>query len=109
MANFKESLEADMSVFLDPEEFGEPLVLNGHSFTGTVDEDQLKERTKVEYEGISVGDILFFCRISELPGIWKPEMGARFKRDGGRLRIGTIFDVKTNAGMYEMILSFKEG
>lgn len=109
MGNFKESLVTDMSVFFNPDELGEPLVLNGEQFNGVVDDDTLKKRIKTEYEGITVGDLLFFCRVSDLPGQWRPEMGVRFQREGGRVRIGTIFDVNSNAGVYEMILEFNEG
>ena len=53
MSNFKQMLEADRAVFLDPEEFGEEHTVEGRSVVVVIDEAILVESKRAEELGKS--------------------------------------------------------
>ncbi len=100
MANFKDYLQSDHQVFFNPDEFGEISQINGRNLTVVEDEDRLAERTKKEFDGISIGELLYFVKAVEYGE--KPEIGEA-QRYGKRQMYVT--DVKESSGIYEIILS----
>jgi hypothetical protein len=70
MPGFKDYIAKDLDVFFNPEEFSESHKINGKDITVVIDNDQLKERTKKEYDSITVGEIQTFVdrqRLWECP------------------------------------------
>ncbi len=67
MSNFKQMLEADRAVFLNPEEFGEEHTVEGRSITVVIDEAILVESKRAEELGLAQGDIVLFGKSEDLP------------------------------------------
>jgi hypothetical protein len=102
--NLKEQLAKDVAVFFNPMEFGEEHTLDGRVITCVIDNDRLKERSKKEYEGISVGEILLFVKIEDVNK--KLEQGMPIVFDKRQMY---VFDIRKNLQMYEIILSQNVG
>ncbi|WP_147564685.1 hypothetical protein [Clostridium tyrobutyricum] len=101
MIRARDYFQRDLDIFTNSDEFAEEHVIDGRRIKIVVDNDELKERTKNEYDGIYVGDTLYFVKVSEYGR--KPEIDAVQIFDGA---FATIFDVKEISGMYEIILKF---
>ncbi len=97
MTDFKDQVLIDLKIFFN--EFAEPHTYNGKSVSVVIDNDHLKERSKKEYDGISVGDILFFILSSDLENIPEPEQQVKFDNS-----LYKVFDVRQDNGMCEVIL-----
>ena len=67
MSNFKQMLEADRAVFLDPEEFGEEHTVEGRSVVVVIDEAILVESKRAEELGLAQGDIVLFGKSEDIP------------------------------------------
>lgn len=104
MPGFKEQAALDRAVFFNPDEFAEPHQIDGRTLNVIVDEDQLKERSKKEYDGISVGEILYFVKAEDFGE--RPEEGTPQIFDGRQMY---VFDARDNDGMHEIILSQNRG
>lgn len=96
---FKEELEKDLDTFFNIQEFGEDHIVDRRKLSVVIDMDRLKERTKKEYEGIYVGDLLYFVNSKEYGKI--PEIDDTQVFDG---KLYKIFDAKNDMGVYEIIL-----
>ncbi|WP_058953164.1 hypothetical protein [Clostridium tyrobutyricum] len=101
MIRAKDYFQRDLDTFTNLDEFAEEHFIDNRKIKIVVDNDELKERTKNEYDGIYVGDILYFVNSSEYGR--KPEIDAVQIFDGV---VAAIFDVKEISGMYEIILKF---
>ncbi|MBN1071153.1 hypothetical protein DVV81_08215 [Clostridium botulinum] len=98
--NFKEQLKEDMNnVFFNNEEFAERHYIDGALKTIIVDNETLKERNQKEYDGIIQADLLYFIKSSDV--IKKIKAGDVQNFDGA---LYTVFDIKYDNGMYEIIL-----
>ncbi|TGE36883.1 hypothetical protein E4K67_17440 [Desulfosporosinus fructosivorans] len=102
--SFKDQLTKDLDVFLNTDEFAELHAINGVELVCTVDNDQLKERSKKEYDGIAAGELLFFVKKADY-GI-RPEEGTPVIFDGRQMY---VFNAREDTGMYEIILSQNRG
>lgn len=98
--SFKDMISADLNIFLNIDEFGEIHNIDGKDYTLIIDNDQLKERSKKEYDGISVGEVLFFVT-KEAFGK-KPSPGSPMTFNSKQMY---VFDSREDMGMYEIILS----
>lgn len=104
MSAFKDQLTSDLDVFLNQDEFADVHTIDGRELTVLVDNDQLKERSKKEYDGISIGEILYFVKATDLGSL--PEEGTPQIFDGRQMY---VFNARENLGMYEIILSQNRG
>lgn len=95
---------SDLDVFMNRDEFGEIHRINGRDMTVMVDNDRLMERSKNEYDGISVGELMYFVRKEELGK--RPEEGASQIFDGRQMY---VFSCREDNGLYEVILSQNRG
>ena len=97
--DFKEQLKKDIDTFLNIDEFAEKHIINKKELNIIIDNETLKERTKKEYEGIFVGDILYFVKATDygLP----PKAEDIQILDGRQYK---VFDVNIQNGVYEIIL-----
>jgi len=100
MSTFKELRDQDLNVFFNPEEFGELHAINGKPMVIIVDDERLKERIAKEFQGVTVGEILYQVPAS-VYGV-KPKINERQMFD---TRLFYVFDAKLIDGLYEIILS----
>lgn len=99
MPTFKDFIELDNATFFNENEFAETHNLDGRSVKVLVDNDRLQHRSKVEYEGVIVGDILYYVDSNDMPKIPKVDDMQRFDN-----AYCTVFDVRKDKGVYEIIL-----
>ncbi|NFE73371.1 hypothetical protein FDC27_05200 [Clostridium botulinum] len=100
MMNFKEQIQEDLNnIFFNIDEFGEKHYIDGIIKTVLVDNETLKERNQKEYDGIVQADLLYFIKSSDV--IKKIKAGDVQNFDGA---LYTVFDIKYDNGMYEIIL-----
>ncbi|WP_242864992.1 hypothetical protein [Clostridium botulinum] len=98
--SFKDIVQNDInSVFINIDEFGEKHYIDGIIKTVLVDNETLKERNQKEYDGIIQADLLYFIKSKDL--VNKIKVGELQRFDGA---IYTVFDVKYDSGIYEVIL-----
>lgn len=97
--NFKEQIKADLNIFFNPDEFGEAHIINNQKLNIVVDNEVLKQRNRKEYDGILQADLLYYVKATDI--IKKPVSGAVQTFDGV---LYTVFDVKIDSGVYEVVL-----
>lgn len=101
MSNFKDFLMKDLdNVFFNDDEFSEEHNINGKNMTVSIDNDRLMERSKKEFEGLSVGEILYFVKANDFGEL--PEQGTPQTFDG---RMMSVFNAREDTGVYEIILN----
>lgn len=103
MLNFKDMIAQDLKTFINPLEFSSSHNINGRDLIITVDNDRLKERSKKEYDGITVGEILYFVSASEYGELPEVEEIQIFDK-----RHMQVFDARVDNGLYEIILKRNE-
>lgn len=103
MSVFKDIIAQDMNIFMNSNEFAEPHIINGRTFNIVIDNDHLQERSKKEYDGISVGELLYFVAVNEYGN--PPAVDEYQAFDNRPMR---VFDVREDMGMYEIILKRNE-
>lgn len=100
MSLFKDLLQQDIdNVFMNPDELGEPHMIGDKQFAVVVDYELLKQRTKKEYDGMYVGDILFFVSAKKYGTA--PKIDSMLTFDG---KTYMVFDARTQGGVHEIIL-----
>lgn len=104
--NFKEYVENDLkTTFINNNEFASYKDINGKSVLVVEDYDKLEERTKTDYEGLVLGDILFYISFEEykkIPSVLeRPAVSMALRYDG---LASTVMQVGEVNGMYEIIL-----
>ena len=107
--SLKQYLQEDINnVFFNTGEFAETHTINGTPVDVIVDNDQLMHRSKKEYDGISVGEILFFGSKVELDPVLEglPNEGTPLIFDGKQT---VVFNSREDAGVYEIILRQNKG
>jgi len=98
--NFKDQLKADLDIFFDPDVFGEVHKINGRDLTIVVDNERLMERKEKEFDGVSIGELLYFVKASDYGTSPKINEAQRFDN-----RQMYVADVKETDGIYEIILT----
>lgn len=99
MSAFKDYIGKDLDIFINQNEFAEMHLINGKSLKITIDNDRLQERSEKEFDGIFVGDILFY--VTELEYGHLPVPGEIINFDG---QITQVFNARTDKGIHEIIL-----
>lgn len=104
--NFKEYIENDIEVtFMNNEEFAEGKRINGVTVTVVEDSDELERRIKTDYQGLIIGDVLFFISADEYAKIPRvstiPTAGMALNYEG---KPSTVINVGKLSGVYEIIL-----
>jgi len=98
--SLKDQIQADLDIFFNTDEFGEVHKINGRELTIIVDNERLMERTKKEFDGVSIGELLYFVKASEYGE--KPVIGEAQRFDKRQMY---VVDVKESDGVYEIILT----
>lgn len=95
----KDYIDSDLNTFFNVSEFAEKHRIDDKEIEIILDNDRLERRSKVEYEGIIVGDILYFAKEADFIKIPKPDATQMFNNT-----ICTVFDVRKSNGVLEVIL-----
>lgn len=103
MPGFKDYLQQDLNTFINLDEFATVHNIGGRELSVVVDNDKLSQRTQRDYEGIYVGDLLFFINALEFGVRPKPETVILFDS-----KPYTVFDAQEDNGVYEIILKASE-
>lgn len=96
---FKDFLKQDMEVFFNQDEFTEMHTINNRRIPVVIDNDRLQERSQKEFDGIYIGDLLYFVDANVYGPAPKPNSIQNF--DG---KPYTVVNVRQDMGMYEIIL-----
>ena len=109
--NFKDYVLQDIdTVFNNLDELGELANINGAVVTIVQDEETLMRRIVQDYDGLVVGDILFFISEAELkkiPRIKIPIMTGSAMNFKGQPC--TVIKAIRNSGMFEIQLKYSGG
>lgn len=100
--SFKEHMQADLEIFF--QELAELHEVNGRMLDVIIDNDRLMQRSKKEFDGISVGELLFYAKAADYGE--RPDPGAPIIFDGKQM---IVFDCRVDAGVYEIILQQNRG
>lgn len=105
---FKQAVQADISrVFINPGEFADEHLIDGHRVVAVVDSDVMQERgsrAATEYaEGVFVSEKRIYVAAEELP--WSPVRGEQLNLDGDRYM---VTDVAFNMGVLEITIQANE-
>lgn len=103
---FKEYVQRDInSSFVNLTEFADTVIINGASVNVVEDKDQLLFRIQKNYDGLVVGDILFYIALEEYKKIPQvPELPTANVAISYKGRPCTIVEATAQDGMYEIIL-----
>lgn len=101
---FREQLEKDNAIFFNCNEFAEPHILNGHVINMVIDNDRLKEKSRKEYDGLYIGELLIIVPVKSVSFKLRQNMPITY--DGKQMY---IFDLKEDMGVYEIVLNQNMG
>ena len=105
---FKEWMHQDISqVFIDTEEHGDMATINGVQVPVVWDGDELNYRIRADYQGLILGDALFYISADS----WElvPQVSHPPRTDEAILingRHATITIAQENAGMYDITIAY---
>ncbi|MGI6436404.1 MAG: hypothetical protein ACOX0F_13845 [Syntrophomonadaceae bacterium] len=106
MSRFKDSINADLTSFINPDEFGQLHDVNGRQILVVFDADILKEydayRNLVPTDGIFTGRGVVFIKSSDLP---TPAIGSVFRLEG---KLYLVIEVSESMGILEVTLEANE-
>lgn len=97
MSAFNDMAKQDLDIFFNL--FADLHDINGKQLNVIVDNDRLIYRSKKEFDGISVGEILYYVKASDFGKM--PEVGSSQIFDRRQMY---VFDAREDAGVYEIIL-----
>lgn len=100
MFDFKTQMQKDLSVFINPAEFGEIHMVEGKETEIVIDDDRLTELKAGADIGIADSSLLFYAKILDLPK--RKEQGEALNVDG---REYIVDSWRENMGMAEVSLS----
>lgn len=101
--SLKDIIEQDLNIFFNTDEFATIHNIGGREFPIVMDNDRLSQLTKKDYDGLYIGDLLFYVSALELGT--KPKPGNVILFDE---KPYIIFDAKEDDGIYEIILKASE-
>lgn len=105
---FKEWMHQDISqVFIDVEEHGDLATINGVEVPVVWDGDTLNYRIRANYQGLILGDALFYISAKEWEKVPRvshpPRTDEAILIDG---RHATLTVVQENAGLYDITIAY---
>lgn len=105
---FKDVIADDIrTVFLNPEEFGEPHQVDGRQMTVIIDNSEIIERSKKQVdrtEGVYEKLLLFYVARSAFGRL--PAVGNALQFDGGLYR---VVDAVSEGGIYSITIGRNKG
>lgn len=108
---FKEYIAKDINhIFKNEKEFSETVTINGVSVIVNIDNDRLSKKTFTDFDGVVIGDILFFISSEEfkkIPLVRKePKVNDALMFNGKSCIVTNVVD---NMGMFEITLQYGGG
>lgn len=100
----KDNFESDLDFFFNDDEFCGEHTLDGQVINCIVDNEALQARSKKEFDGLSLGEVLLFIKKSELIKTYEQEMPVVF--DNKQMY---VFKISEDMGVYEIVLSENVG
>ena len=104
--SLKEYIANDIkNVFMDVNEFASDVIINGVQVRVSEDEDNLRYRIQKNYDGLVIGDVLFYITLEEYAKI--PRMAQIPQPNQAIIYNGkpcVITQVNENMGMYEIVI-----
>lgn len=100
----RDQIQSDLDLFFSTDDFAGPHTIDGRTINVVIDNDQLTRRSKKEYDGITVGELLYFVKAEDFGE--RPEQGTPQIFDGRQMY---VFDCREDDGMYEIILQQNRG
>ena len=109
--NFKEYVANDISnTFFNNDEFSCKVLINGVEVDVVEDSDELEYRIKKNYDGLVIGDVLFFISESEYAKIPKvTSVPTANQAITYNKKPSVITNVSINLGVYEIIIQYAGG
>jgi len=104
MAKFMDYVLSDLNTLINSDEFAEIHNVDGKDVSVIVDNDKLQERSKKEFDGLSVGELLYFAKVSDLAKKPMQDSVQLFDK-----RPYLVFNVREDNGLYEIILQQNRG
>lgn len=109
--DFKEYIANDISAtFINCKEFASGVLINGVEVEVVEDSDELEYRIKKNYDGLIIGDMLFYISESEYKKIPRvspiPNTNQSISYKG---KPSIITSVSANMGVYEIIIQHAGG
>ncbi|MCR4442148.1 MAG: hypothetical protein QHH10_08245 [Peptococcaceae bacterium] len=95
----KDDLNKDLGVFFNTDELAEQHIIDGRPLNIIIDNDRLMQRSRKEFDVISIGEILYFVKKVDYGE--RPREGAPQVFDG---RLMYVFSCREDGGIYEIIL-----
>ena len=95
----KDQFTSDLDFFFNSDEHASEHNIDGNIIIVIEDNDQLVKRSKLEYSGVIVGDLLYYAKVSDFLTRPKPDEVQTY--DGNPY---TVFDCRDDEGVYEIIL-----
>lgn len=102
--SLKDQIQSDLDLFFNADDFAKPHTIDGRILNVVIDNDQLTKRSKKEYDGLTVGEILYFVKAADFGE--RPEQGTPQIFDGRQMY---VFDCREDNGVYEIILQQNRG
>lgn len=102
MPSLKDQMSKDLAIFFN--DFAEPHSINGKIINIIIDNDRLMQRSKKEYDGLSVGELLFYVKKADFGE--RPAVDAPLIFDNRQMY---VFDCREDEGIYEIILHQNRG
>lgn len=108
---FKEYIAKDIeNIFVNEKELSEVATINGVSVIVNIDNDKLSQKAFTDFDGVVIGDILFYISVKEFKKI--PLMKKEPKADDALMFNGKpciIINVTETVGMYQIALQYSGG
>ena len=110
--SFKEYIKNDINnSFIQSTEFAEMAMINNVEVLVVEDSDKLEYKIKKDYDGLIIGDILFYISSDEylkIPYVNQPEPISDMKINY-KGKPCTVINVNKQMGVYEIILQYAGG
>lgn len=101
---FKEYIAKDIDTFINLDEFSEMVNINGTEVPVVEDHEKLEYKIKKDYDGLIIGDVLFYIKFDECRKIRNmnpPKSNVAISYKGIP---SVITSVAEDMGIYEIIL-----
>ncbi len=102
---FKECVQNDLDVLINQSEFAETVAINNINVLVTEDNERLSYKIKKDYDGLIIGDTLFYITKKECVKIsnFGPTANEAINYNG---KPATIISSNYIDGLYEVIIQF---
>lgn len=108
---FKEYVKNDIeNTFINNDEFAEQVLINGVEVSVVEDSDKLDYKIKQDYNGLVIGDILFYisnAEYSKIPMVNNPPITDMIISYNGKPC--SVTSTNKQMGIYEIILQYTGG